>query len=336
MNIYIDESGTFVNAPTLGMWNAVAALAVPETSRRKLDTLVTQLKRQVAGSARKEIKLKDVAEDRYFQFLADIEPLNAVVFCTATDAGLNTAPILTDHQQRQVGGILKHLDKMKYEGGRQSIELMATQLKKLSPQLYVQIICQINLMFDVVSRGTTYFAQHHPSTLREFRWRIDQKNSARPDFEKAFEHLSPLLLQSLSIDEPLSIVRDFGFDYSYMTQYEFPNGKPPAYFKETYGIEVKSAFNIQKLVRGNMIFGDSEASTGIQAVDLIVSGVRRCLRGNFQNNQLAARRLGRLMLQPVHNRSSIKLLAFGPKALLHSHTSQLLDIMSKNSRRMLK
>lgn len=336
MNIYIDESGTFANAPTLGMWNAVAALAVPETSRRKLDALVTQLKQQIAGSAVKEIKLKDVAEDRYFQFLADIEPLNAVVFCTVTDAGLNTATAIADHQQRQVSRILKHLDKMKYEGGRQGLELMATQLKKLSPQLYVQIICQINLMFDVVSRVITYFAQHHPSTLSEFRWRVDQKNSARPDFEKAFERLSPPLLQSRSIDEPMLMVRDFGFDYSYMTQYELPNGKPPAYLKETYGIDGESAFNIQKLVRGNMIFMDSEASTGIQAVDLIVSGVRRCLRGNFQNNQLAATRLGRLMLQAVQNRPSIKLLAFGPKVPLHSDTTQLLELMSRNSRRMLK
>ena len=333
MNIYIDESGTFKNAPTLGMWNAVAALAVPETSRRKLDALVTQLKQQIAGAAVKEIKLKDVAEDRYFQFLADIESLNAVVFCTATDAGLNTSAAIANHQQHQVSRILKHLDKMKYEGGRQGVELMATQLKKLSPQLYVQIICQISLMFDVVSRGITYFAQHHPSALREFRWRIDQKS---PNFEKAFERLGPPLLQSRSIDEPLFMVRGFGFDYSYMTQYEFPNGKPPTYLKEIYGIEVENAFNIQKLVRGNMTFMDSKISTGIQAVDLIVSGIRRCLRGDFKNNQLAASRLGRLMLQAVSNGPSLNLVTFGTEVPLHFETTKLVNRMSRNSRRMLK
>lgn len=334
MNIYIDESGTFTNATTLGKWSAVAALAVPEAARKKLDTLVIQLKQQIANPTEKEIKLKDVTEERYFQFLADIEPLNAVLFCTATDAGLNTATAISDHQQHQVGGILKHLDKMKHEGGRQSVEFMATQLRKLSPQLYVQIICQVNLMFDVVSRVITYFAQHHPSTLREFRWRVDQKNSVRPDFEKAFERLSPLLLQSESIEKPMLMV--CGFDYSHMTQYEFSNGKPPEYLKETYGIEVESAFNIQKIVRGNMAFMDSKDSTGIQAVDLIVSGIRRCLRGDFQNNQLAAARLGQLMLQAVGNRPSINLVAFGAEALLHSETAQLVNRMSRNSRRMFK
>ncbi|MBI2779146.1 MAG: hypothetical protein HYX62_05090 [Gammaproteobacteria bacterium] len=199
MNIYIDESGTFVtpvNAPTIGMWNAVAALAVPETGRKRLDALVRQLRRQSAGPIVKEVKLNEVSEDRYFRFLAELEKLNAVVFCTATDAGLNTHERVAEHQQHQVNGVLKHLDKMKYEGGQRGVELMASQLKKLSPQLYVQLICQINLMFDVVSRSITYFAQHSPSTLREFRWRVDQKNSARPTFEETFEKLSPALLQS--------------------------------------------------------------------------------------------------------------------------------------------
>jgi hypothetical protein len=159
VNIYIDESGSFVNAPTLGKWNAVAALAMPESGRKRLESLVRQLRLQSAGPVAKEVKLNEVPESRYLRFLADLEKLNAAVFCTATDAGLNTDERVAEHQQFQVDGVLKHLDKMKYEGGRRGVELMASQLKKLSPQLYVQLICQINLMFDVVSRSITYFAQ---------------------------------------------------------------------------------------------------------------------------------------------------------------------------------
>jgi len=44
MNIYIDESGSFVNASTVGAWNAVAALAVPEATDVKIDQLLGQLK----------------------------------------------------------------------------------------------------------------------------------------------------------------------------------------------------------------------------------------------------------------------------------------------------
>ena len=334
MNVYIDESGSFVNAPSLGKWNAVAALAMPESGRKKLDSLVRRLRLRSAGPIAKEVKLNEVPEDHYLRFLADLEKLNAVVFCTATDAGLNTNERVAEHQQFQVDGVLKHLDKMRYEGGRRGVELMASQLRKLSPQLYVQLVCQINLMFDVVSRSITYFAQHNPSTLREFRWRVDQKNSARPDFEEAFEKLSPALLQSRSIEEPLMMVQ--GFNYSFMTQYEFPDGKPPEYLKEDYGIEVEDAFDIQKLVRRNMTFMDSKDSTGIQAVDLVVSGIRRCLRGEFSNNEVAAANLGKLMLQAVHNGPSLNLVAFGTEAPLQRETARVVRLMSANSRRMIK
>jgi len=334
MNIYIDESGSFVNAPTIGKWNAVAALAVPEAGRRKLDALVRQVRLESAAPGKKEVKLNEISDERYFEFLTKVEQLNAIVFCTATDAGLNSPERVTDHQQHQEAGILKHLDKMKYEGGRQALKIMADHLGKLSPQLYVQLICQINLMYDVVSRAITYFAQHSPSSLREFRWRVDQKNSTRPVFEEAFERLSPPLLQSQSIEEPITMVR--GFDYSYMTQYEFPNGTPPAYLKETYGIEVKDGFDVQKLVRGNMKFMDSKDCPGVQAADLIVSGIRRCLRGGFGSNDAAAMRLGKLMLQAAHNGPSINLVTFGAKVAAPAQTARIIKIMSKNSRRMLK
>lgn len=323
-----------MNAPTVGKWNAVAALAVPEAGRRKLYALVRQLKMQSAGPFAKEVKLGEVLEDRYFRFLAEVERLNAVAFCTATDAGRNTRERVVEHQQYQVDGVLKHLDKMKYEGGRRGVELMASQLRNLSPQLYVQLVCQINLIFDVVSRLITYFAQYNPSTLREFRWRVDQKNSTRPDFEEAFEKLSPALLQSRSIEEPLMMVR--GFNYSFMTQYEFPDGKPPKYLREDYGIEVEDAFDIQKLVRGNMKFMDSKDSPGIQAVDLIVSGIRRCLRGEFSDNERAAACLGKLMLQAVQNGPSLNLVTFGAEAPLPKETGRLVKLMSASSRRMVK
>ena len=334
MNIYIDESGSFVNDPTIGKWNAVAALAVPEAGRRKLDALVEQLRLKSAEPGKYEVKLNELSDDRYFEFLTEIEQLNAVVFCTATDAGLNSLDRVADHQQHQVAEVLKHLDKMKYEGGRRGVELMAELLRKLSPQLYVQLMCQINLMYDVVSRSITYFAQHSPSSLREFRWRVDQKNSSRPVFEEAFERLSPPLLQSRSIEEPLMMVR--GFDYSHMTQYEFPNGAPPEYLKETYGIEVEDAFDVQKLVRGNMKFMDSKNCPGIQAADLIVSGIRRCLRVEFASNDVAAVHLGKLMLQAAHNEPSINMVTFGAEAAASEQTARVVKLMSRSSRRMLK
>jgi len=120
-----------------------------------------------------------------------------------------------------------------------------------------------------------------------------------------------------------------------MTQYEYPDGKPPAYLKDTYDIDVESCFNIQKLIRGNIKFMDSKESIGIQAIDLIVSGIRRCLRKQFNNNELAAKTLGKLMLQAAHNTPSINLVSFGSEASLSQELNRLVWLMSQNSRRML-
>lgn len=334
MNIYIDESGSFANATSVGKWNVVAALAVPESKRKKLESLVGKLRLQSAGLGVREVKLNNVAEDQYFHFLAEMGQLDVLVFCTATDAGLNTEVDIAVHQKHQAEGVLKHINKMKHESGRRGVESMAAQLTKLSPQLYVQLTCQIDLMYVVVSRSITYFAQHCPVALREFRWRIDQKNNNLPHFEQVFERLSPALLQSRSIDEPLKMI--YGFDYSYMTQYEFFDGKPPEYLKEDYDIDVRSGFNIQNIIRKNIKFVDSKDSYGVQAVDLIASGIRRCLRSGFNNNELAAVRLGHLMLCETRGAPPINLIAFGSETELPKETNCLVNLMSRNSRAIFK
>ncbi len=333
MNIYIDESGSFVNASTVGAWNAVAALAVPKAADEKIDQLLAQLRISNGHEAGKETKLNDLTEDTYIQFIGNLADLNTVVFSTATDAGLNTTDRVLEHQQHQVEEILRHIDKIEYEGGRQGVLLVASQLGKLSPQLYVQLLCQINLMFDVVSRVVTYYVQRDPGTLAAFRWRIDQKNISRTDFEDAFEKLSPPLLQTRSLSEPLLMVN--GFDYSSLSQYEFENGKMPDYLKEVYGIEVGSGINIQKLIRGNIKFMDSQDSPGIQAVDLVVSGIRRCLRRQFSDNDKAASTLGRLMLQAKRNAPPLNLISFANDRPVTIEAARLVRMMSMNCKSMI-
>ena len=318
MNIYIDESGSFVNASAVGKWNAVVAVTVPEAARRGLACNLRQLKLRHGTPLVQEIKLNALAESEYLDFLQALAGLNLAVFCTATDAGSNTPAIVRERQRNQVREILRHIGKMRYEGGRLGVQLVASQLANLSPQLYVQLVCQVNLMYDVVSQATMYYAQHCPSTLREFRWRIDQKNTRRTDFEDAFEKLSPTLLQSRSIAEPLMLVH--GFDYSHMTQYEIEKGAPN-YLKDVYGIEIGDAFNVHKLVRDNMRFMDSRQSFGIQVADLVASGIRRCLRREFANNEAAAQALGALMLQAKDNQPSVSLVTLASDKPLDDETA---------------
>ncbi|MGH9962670.1 MAG: DUF3800 domain-containing protein [Pyrinomonadaceae bacterium] len=138
----------------------------------------------------------------------------------------------------------------------------------------------------------------------------------------------------MSFTEPFMKVD--GFDYSRMKQYEFIDGKGPAYLREDYGIKADKAFNVQKMIRGNIRFVDSKVVPGVQAADLVVSGIRRCLRRQFVNNEAIAAGLGKLMLQARHDAPSLTLVSFGDEVPVDKPTADVVRLMSKKSKRMVK
>lgn len=333
MNIFLDESGSFVSAPSRGSWNSVAAFVSSEPDR-KLKTILNKLKRRCKGNNFSEIKLKDIEESDYFHFLQEIGVLEGVLFCTATDAGCNDLDTLKRHQERQAEAILFHVDKMKYEGGKEALRILAKQLAGLSPQLYAQLYCQVHLINDAVSRMIPFFVQRNPRALSTFRWRVDQKNTSKTEFEEAFEKITPALLQTISIDEPLMMIR--GLDYSYMSDFIYKDGEAPEYLSEVYGIEVKSGINIQKILRTDLMFLNSKESVGIQVADLLASGIRRCLRGGFRQNDKASSLLGKLMVQAVQNQPPLNLIGFKNGIVEEKHTRDAVRNMIASCQPMMK
>lgn len=333
MNIYIDESGSFVSAAQRESWNAVAAVAATESARRDIQRSISRLRGKVGIQQGREIKLNQLSESQYLGFLKSLRDIELVVFATATDAGLNTTVLVTEHQRVQVENVRKNIPRMKFEGGRQGIALLADQLEALPPQLYVQLVCQVNLLHDITKRAITYFVQRAPVTLREIRWRIDQKNTAKTAYEEAFEKIAPPLLQSRSFDEPMIMVKEF--DYSDFRQYEFEKGQMPDYLQTEYGLPVVDGINVQKLIRGNLRFEDSQISDGIQVADLVASGIRRLLRARFKENPLIARALGRLTMQNERGKMPIELVAFSGSVNASAEVSRLVHIMAAASQPML-
>jgi hypothetical protein len=331
MNIYIDESGSFVSSPSSGSWSVVVALAVPESEERTLGECLAALKAKNDCALENELKIHKVAEDSYVEFLAELGTLNIVLFGTGFDAGLDNDEFIKGHQKNQVTEILSHLDEMIYEGGRQGLILMAAQLDKLSPQLYAQLFCQVRLMYDVVARAINYFVQRTPDTLMAFRWRIDQKNISRTDFEDVFEKFSPALLQTMSISEPA--VRINEFDYSCMNRYYMA---VPEYLHKIIGDKPGEVLDIQKIVREDIQFLDSKESSGIQVADLVVSGLRRCLRRQFKNNEHMAALLGKLMVQAQYNGSPLNLITFAAERhKIADETAKLVRMMISQCKPML-
>ena len=333
MYIYIDESGSFVSAPTANSWCVVVAVTVPEGSRKKLEAIVSALKRTVGVFQGREAKLNDIPENIYLRLLSDLSKLNVCLFCVATDSGLNLVDRVIQHRDIQSAEIVRHIEKMRYQEGKDATQYLADQIGNLSAQLYAQLACQVFLLEDIVRRAINFYAQRSPQTLREFRWRFDRKNTKKTNFEDSFEKLVPALMQTRSISEPA--IRVIGFDYSHMSQYEFPDGKLPEYLEQDYGIKAENGIDIQRLVRGNIQFVDSAGSYGVQVADILASGMRRCLKGEFQCNAQIAESLGRLTVQNRVGSQSIHLVSFGPESALNHNTAKVVQVLTQHSQSMI-
>ncbi|HRF53656.1 MAG TPA: DUF3800 domain-containing protein [Aquimonas sp.] len=311
MHIYIDESGVFRVAEHDNAWCVVAALVVPEPVARRIAQLLIPYKLACGKRYDEEVKLGELTDDQIMSFLGKLSELDCTVYCVASEMSLVTEEQAHRHQAEQVAKITQHIDKMKYAEGRAGLQKLADDVSQLSPQLYMQLVCQAILVKEVIDRGILYHVQRTPKCLRRFRWRIDQKNTSKSLFEVSFEKIAPSLLQSMALSEPYYACTDF--DYSAMNEFVYTEENAPTYLRDTYGLQIDAVggLNIGKILRTDMGFPDSLSEPGIQAVDLVASSIGRLLRGRFADEDRFARALGRLMVQNLRGEFPIRLVSFG-------------------------
>lgn len=335
MHIYIDESGVFKAASNAGAWCAVVAFVVPEANLGKVRSILTPFKLACKKSYSEEIKLGEMSEDIYFKILSALGRLDCTVYCVSTDMSLLTEHQISTHQREQANRIVTHIEKMKFEEGRRSLRTLSDEIASLSPQLYMQLVCQVMLVKEVIDRGILYHVQRDPKCLRQFRWRIDQKNTTKSSFEVAFEKIAPSLLQSMSMQEPSIACVDF--DYSAMDDFIYNETNAPTYLKDTYGIDVDacSGLNVGKVFRSDLAFPDSKSETGLQIADLIASGIGRLLRGRFNEPATAARLLGSLMVENIRGKYPLQLVSFVNERTVSDEIATIVKNLTKNVKPML-
>ncbi|HFG1552710.1 TPA: DUF3800 domain-containing protein [Vibrio cholerae] len=334
MKIYIDESGSFVNAPNQNSWNCVLAYVMPETETRKIRELLRSFKVGSGHKATDEVKLKNVSEEQYCDFLQKLHGLKGVAFCVATDSGFNTDEALAEHQRGQVKAVLKNKEKMIHEAGKQSVQSYADKIAGISPQLYAQLHCQIVLINIVINRAINYFAARYPKTLSNFCWRIDQKSTNKNDYERVFEVLSPGFMQSQSLREPFIAVREY--DYSAMAPFEYAEGEMPDYLEKGYGISLQDGFNIGKIMRDDFLFVDSKAELGVQIADLLSAGFRKSLRGGFLDNDRVSSLLGSLLVHDFKPEYPVSLIGFTDHPVEDPTCVNALNAMKRNAKNIIR
>jgi len=337
MEIFIDEAGTFaLNGAQPSSWCTVAAYISPETEKKKYTAALKRLKLTYKKSINDEIKLKEIDESDYFGFLTELSKFKGVFLCVATDSYLNKADEVKAHQKVLAAKVFANVDKMLHENGKAAVLNVASQLEKVPPQLYIQLRCQIQLMHSFIERGIPYFIQRQPSSFKTFRWRVDQKDPVnKTNYEDVFEKFSPTLLQALSIEKPAPMLN--WCDYRPMKNFLFKKGDLPEYLVKTNPDLVEAeGLNIGKIIRDDIQFVESKSFGGIQIADLFASGVRRCLRSEFNDNDTAATLLGSLMICNINRTSPINLISIADNSALDSQTSMLIKKMIESCKPMRK
>lgn len=286
----------------------VVAYTFAERQKSRNILALRSLKAKYKTPKREELKLRQLAELDYLGFLDDLARAGGALFAVATDGALARRSEIEFHRTLQAQKVRDNAPRMIYEEGRIAITSLAFEIDSLSPQLYVQLQCQVVLLKHVIQRAVLYHVQRNPRTLRRFVWRIDQKNTEKTTFEKAFEKVAPGLLQSASLDSPMVMLE--GADYSHFEPFRFSVKEYPDYLVRELGRAPEETTNIGKLLREDMLFPDSRNDESVQIADLLAAGIRRCLRGGFSNNRSAAKMLGRLMVQNIKPEFSIAFVHF--------------------------
>ncbi len=332
MDIYIDESGSFVCTENPDAWSVVTAYVTYPSQRRKIKKILNKLKIKSKKKVSDEVKLKDVNEGNLKWFLQELSNLDGTMFVVATDASVIDNQIIEEHRGNQANKIVEHIDKMHHDSMKEHLRDLSGAVEGLSPQLYLQLMSQFTLINDVINRATLYYSQKRPFSLGCFKWQIDQKNTTKITFEEAFEKMAPAIMQSISLREPFIQLAEG--DYRFMEKYLYAEDKTPDYLHTEYGLDKPKggAFNIGKILRDDMSFVDSKANLGVQIADLLASTARRILRNEFVDNVEIAELLGSLMLQNHKGKNSIQLISFVDTNVTNKKTGRNIDIIDNASK----
>lgn len=335
MFIFVDESGSFTTLATeLDSWCVVAAYVAPEHSRRHIDSLISRV-RAIGSNNGAETKLKHLTEEQYIWFLSELQKIGGLAFAVAVDVGLHSTEEVEKHRAGQADNIIKHIDKMIHEAGRQGLTDLSEQVRLLPLQLYTQLVCQIELFHKVLAMAPLYFVQRHPPALGHFRWRLDRKSDDPTAYEIAFKKVLPAILQSISLQKPMIMLE--GADYSHFERFNYFPGEEPTYLRDDYGLEIEDGekTDIGRVIREDFQLVDSASTPGVQVADLLASGISRLFRGRFSNEETIARLLGANMVQEIRRDVPIRLISLDQSAAVSDKSARLLRIMTAATKPIL-
>lgn len=331
MFTYIDESGLFI--PGRGKWSAVAAYCIAESDRRRMQLACEKLRNNIGIASNEEIKAKNLwgNQQAYFEFLRGLQSSRSFLVTAFTHSTFQSHDIVIDHRSAQAKLIVA---KPHHEISKQhELETWEKRFSTLSPQLYLQVLCQIRIFDEVIRTACMHFSLCAPPALKNFRWIMDEKGKRFND--EMLDLIGPAL-RYLAQNTPLEIRQDGDFRFMQdMMINKAQLQETPLHTKGPKGLVLShGAVDIAKLVKNNWRFVDSKSTLGIQVADLLAGGVTHLLNGSFDDEEQAAVLIGKLMISRNFNHDPAYMAGFRNDSLNETQipNSKLISLMNKSSR----
>lgn len=283
MHVYVDESGTFqALVGYASQPSVVASIALPsaEVAGMSADFLAM---RPGWGLGLAEVKSTELSDSHFAEVAKLLRQHRAVATVVVVDAGKHTPPQIDALRKGQAAQILKAIP----EGGNptliKDLRQQAKKWEQMSNELALQAHMMTCLLESTIRVVPTYFAQHDPAELGAFSWVIDAKDHTLSPYEKVWQLLVGLFLQSVFLKNPAVHVAGPGYDYtalmgSFGTTVSQVGGTLAAHLAPDDPME--RIVDLKKLL-SSRLFGQSDQEPGLQLADIIAGAARRAMVGKL-------------------------------------------------------
>jgi hypothetical protein len=299
MHIFIDEAGLFIYSPLANTWSIVGALVIPDSQYKSAHRALQKFKQENALITSSELQRNSYSQESYESLLSTLAAIGCTAYFIGMDGGYqNKIDILRTNKINAVKAWAKTLTGTEL----QSAAGVESQLAEVSAQLFFQAMCHMQLMYQITNRALSFYDIRYPDSLARFNWRVDRKDLRTvTKMEKIIESIASGVVSSRTGDFPLKLFDSLAYSFfPYFTDL-------PADNRNAHG-----GIDLVKLMFDSYALRNSRRSPGLQLSDLVIGGIRRCLKGNFDDNKTAAEHISRLLVRPPGRRENVvELYSYG-------------------------
>ncbi len=279
MNIYIDEAGIFVKPPqNKCAVSAVGALIIPEKKEKIIFSKFEALKNKW-GFNGIEVKGSKLNESQVNSVIEILEKYNVMFEIVAIDMNIQSNDGITTHKLDRAQKMISCITNEFNETLIENLHKTKDEIESLSNQLYVQVSLTIQLLIQVFQKTMLYYSLRKPKELEFFKWIVDAKNLNITTSEKVWKTLILPLAQSMSLDEPLLMLKEGDYSHYYKNR---KSGDIPDYLSEHVKGKDPNNFTELNSVYSDIKFEDSRNFLGVQLADILITSIRRSMNGNLQ------------------------------------------------------